>query len=66
MTHFQALYGRPSPTVPIYHVGSSTMHEVDKALMSHDELLFQLKRNLETAVSQMKQAADKSRYEVEF
>ena len=42
------------------------MHEVDKALMSHDELLFQLKRNLETAVSQMKQAADKSRYEVEF
>ena len=66
MTHFQALYGRPSPTVPIYHVGSSTMHEVDKALMSHDELLFQLKRNLATTASRMKQGVDKNRREVEF
>lgn len=42
------------------------MHEVDKALMSHDELLFQLKRNLATTTSRMKQGVDKNRREVEF
>ena len=39
MTPFQALYGHLPPTVPNYQVGTSLMHEVDKALLSRDELL---------------------------
>ena len=66
MTAFQALYGKPPPTVPIYPVGSSPVYEVDNALMSPDELLFQLKRNLATTTNRMKQAADKNRRKVEL
>ncbi|KAH9763086.1 hypothetical protein KPL70_001057 [Citrus sinensis] len=66
MTPFQALHGRLPPTVPNYQVGTSPMHEVDKALLSRDELLSQLKRNLAAAANWMKQSADKGRRDVEF
>ena len=46
MAPFQALYGREPPTVPIYHVGTSPVHEVDKVLLARDELLAKLKKNL--------------------
>lgn len=66
MTPFQALYGREPPTVPIYHVGTSPVHEVDKALLARDELLAKLKKNLAVAANRMKQVADKHRRDVEF
>lgn len=50
----------------MYHVGSSPVHEVDQALMSHDKLLLQLKRNLATAANQMKQTIEKNSQEIEF
>ncbi|KAH9801520.1 Integrase catalytic domain-containing protein [Citrus sinensis] len=66
MTPFQAQHGRLPPTVPNYQVGTSPMHEVDKALLSRDELLSQLKRNLAAAANRMKQSANKGRRDVEF
>jgi len=48
-TPFQALYGRPPPTVVNYLVGSLVIDEVDQALLSRDELLLQLKNNLQQA-----------------
>jgi len=66
MTPFQALYGRPPPTVPFYHVGSSPVNEVDQALLTRDDLLRQLKHNLAMATNRMKQVADKRRRDVEF
>jgi hypothetical protein len=68
-TPFQALYGRPPPTVVNYLVGSLVIDEVDQALLSRDELLLQLKNNLQQASNRMKQLADKKRrdcvYEVD-
>ncbi|KAL9462725.1 hypothetical protein AB3S75_000683 [Citrus x aurantiifolia] len=66
MTPFLALYGRHPPVVPMYHVGSSPVHEVDQALLSRDELLRQLKQNLKMATNRMKQFADTKRRDVEF
>ena len=54
MTLFKALYSRDPPTVPQYHVGTSPVNEVDKALLTRDELLAQLKRNLAVATNRMK------------
>ncbi|KAH9768733.1 Integrase catalytic domain-containing protein [Citrus sinensis] len=66
MTPFQALYGREPPIVPIYHLGTWPVHEVDKALLAKDELLAKLKKNLAVAANRMKQVADKHRRDVEF
>ena len=39
MTHFQALYGRPPPSIPNYQVGASSMNEVDQTLVSRNAIL---------------------------
>ena len=61
MTSFQALYGRPPPTIPHYHEGYCSVNEVDKSLASRDALLRQLKDNLHAANNQMKQQVDSKR-----
>jgi len=66
MTPFQALYGRPPPTIPQYHEGFCPVHEVDKNLASRDALLQQLKSNLHAANNRMKQQADAKSRDVEF
>ena len=66
MTPFLALYGQHPLVVPMYHVGSSLVHEVDQALLSRDELLRQLKKKLEMVTNRMKQFADTKRRDVEF
>ncbi|KAH9704605.1 hypothetical protein KPL70_011534 [Citrus sinensis] len=66
MTPFLALYGRKPPTLPMYHEGSSPVHEVDQALLTRDELLQLLKSNLAAAINRMKQSADKRRRDVQF
>ena len=42
------------PQIPIYHNGMSSVHEVDQSLEARDELLRQLKINLETSINRMK------------
>ena len=66
MSPFQALYGRPPPTIPTYELGHSMVHEVDQQLADRDELLVHLKNNLEAARNRMKQIADRKRKEVVF
>ena len=66
MTPFQALYGRAPLKVLMYLIGRSPVHEVDLALMTRDELLEQLKKNLAAAANRMKQVADRHRREVVF
>ena len=66
MTPFQALYGRLPPTIPIYHHGGSSVQEVDISLEARDDLLRQLKCNLEGSINRMKQLADKKRWDISF
>ena len=66
MTPFKARYGRDPPMVLQYHVGTSPVNEVDKVLLTINELLAQLNRNLAVATNSMKQTADKRRRDVQF
>ncbi|KAL6332966.1 hypothetical protein AAG906_019980 [Vitis piasezkii] len=49
-----------------YHYGLSRVNEVDQSLLTRDEVLQQLKTNLELAATRMKHVADQKRREVEF
>ena len=66
MTPFQALYGRLPPPIPPYKDGLSPVHEVDQQLLNRDELLRQLKVNLERSMNRMKQMADRKRRDISF
>ena len=66
MSPFQALYGRLPLPIPTYKDGLSRVHEVDQQLITRDELLRQLKANLERSVNKMKQMADKKRRDISF
>jgi hypothetical protein len=66
MTPFQALYGRLPPSIPIYTTCFSQVYEVDQQLLSHDDLLQQLKTNLASSINKMKQLADQKRRDVYF
>ena len=66
MTPYQALYGRLPPLIPAYPEGLSPVHEVDQTLLHRDELLHQLKTNLEISMNRMKQHADSKRRDIQF
>uniref|UniRef100_A0A6N2MMB5 Integrase catalytic domain-containing protein n=1 Tax=Salix viminalis TaxID=40686 RepID=A0A6N2MMB5_SALVM len=66
MTSFQALYGRLPSSIPHYADGLSCVNEVDKDLRNRDEVLQQLKMNLELAATRIKNMANQRRREVEF
>lgn len=66
MTPYQALYGRLPPLIPAYPEGLSQVHEVDQTLLHRDELLHQLKTNLEISMNRMKQQADSKRRDIQF
>eukprot|EP00261_Vitis_vinifera_P023282 XP_010655166.1 PREDICTED: uncharacterized protein LOC104880390 [Vitis vinifera] len=66
MTPYQALYGRLPPLIPAYPEGLSPVHEVDQTLLHRDELLHQLKTNLEISMNRMKQQADPKRRDIQF
>ena len=66
MTPFQALYGRLPPPISQYKDRLSPAYEVDQQLLNRDELLRQLKANLERSVNRMKQLADRKIRDVSF
>ncbi|WKA08976.1 hypothetical protein VitviT2T_026656 [Vitis vinifera] len=66
MTPYQALYGRLPPLIPAYPDGLSPVHEVDQTLLHRDELLHQLKTNLEISMNRMKQQANSKRRDIQF
>ena len=63
---FEAVYGRSPPVVVPYELGSSMVQEVDVALRARDEILRELKVNLELARRQQKSQADKHRRDEEY
>jgi len=66
MTAFQAIYGRPPPSIPNYQVGASSVNEVYQTIVSRNTILQQLKINLHAAVNRMKQVADSKGRDVDF
>ncbi|PRQ47337.1 putative nucleotidyltransferase, Ribonuclease H [Rosa chinensis] len=66
MSPFQALYGRPPPSLSTYLPGSSKVHAVDTSLQARDQLLKDLKGHMATAQNRMKQHSDQNRTEREF
>lgn len=66
MSPFEAVYGRKPPPLVHYLPGSAVVQEVDHELRSRDEVLRELKGNLEAARNRMKQVADRRRREESF
>jgi hypothetical protein len=58
ITPFQALYGIPPPTVINYLSQASVVEEVEKESQEREELMRQLKENLNKAGNYMKYQAD--------
>ena len=56
------------PLISAFNGGDFPVHEVDldQTLQTRDELLQQLKQNLDMAINRMKQTADAKRREVHF
>ena len=53
-TPFEAVYGRPPPTIVHYQRGETTVESTAQALVDRDEALRQLKHNLQRAQNSMK------------
>lgn len=66
MTPFQAVYGRPPPSIPAYIRGSTTVQAVEDDLMTRDTILKNLKDNLLRAQNRMCQQANKKRKDISF
>ncbi|GKB30446.1 ty3-gypsy retrotransposon protein [Tanacetum coccineum] len=66
MTPFQALYGRPPPTIPHYTLGSSQVVSIDSTLLEHQRLLALLKDTLAKTRQRMTDQANKHRLDKEF
>jgi hypothetical protein len=49
MTPFEAVYGRPPPTVHCYESQSTTVAQVEEGLRNRDALLKHLRENLQVA-----------------
>ncbi|CAM8877778.1 unnamed protein product [Rhodiola kirilowii] len=63
---FEAVYGRPPPTLMDYTTGDSKVAEVDNLLTTRSELIRRLRAHLARAQQRMTQQANKHRSEVEF
>lgn len=66
MTQFQAVYGTPQPSIPMYLLGTIVVHAVDVILRDQNEFLTLLKSHLAIAQNCMKQQSDQNRTEREF
>jgi hypothetical protein len=66
MTPFEAVYGRPPPSVHCYERGSTAVAYVEDTLLARDAILRILKDNLVLAQNRQKVQADRHRREQEF
>nr|GEV35895.1 transposon Ty3-G Gag-Pol polyprotein [Tanacetum cinerariifolium] len=66
MTLFQALYGRPPPSISHYTLGSSHVASIDMTLIEHQRLISLLKENLKRIRQRMTDQANKHRIKKEF
>ncbi|KAK8926410.1 Calcium-dependent protein kinase 8 [Platanthera zijinensis] len=66
MTPYEAMYGRPSPTLVHHYRSTSSLQAIQADVHDRNQLLKQLKTNLLTAQQRIKQLADRSRRDAEF
>ena len=66
MNPFEAIYGRPPPTLKQFMVGEIKVHAVEDALRERDEIMRQLKCDLDRAQHKMKATAEKQMRELHF
>ncbi|WMV19837.1 hypothetical protein MTR67_013222 [Solanum verrucosum] len=66
LTHFELVYGRPSPTIARYVLDGNTTPVVADSLGQRDDTLALLKSNLQFAQARMKRYADKGCKDVAF
>jgi hypothetical protein len=59
-TPFEIVYGRPPPPRLPYILGTTRSAAVEEALLSHDQVLLEVRRQLLGAQNRMKQVYDKS------
>ena len=59
MSTFEVVYGRPRPSIVKYEVNSANPPQVQEMLRDKDQILQQLKINLDKAQNRMKNQADK-------
>nr|GEW51010.1 reverse transcriptase [Tanacetum cinerariifolium] len=66
MTPFQALYGRPPPSLPHYTLGSSHVASIDATLMEHERVIALHKDTLSKTRQRMTDQANKHRVDKDF
>ncbi|KAL4583632.1 hypothetical protein LXL04_008212 [Taraxacum kok-saghyz] len=66
ITPFQALYGRPVPTIHHYTIGQSTMASIDTTLAEHTRLRQLLRATLTRTRQRMTDVANRKRMDKEF
>lgn len=66
MTPFEAVFGRPPPTLSDYLTGSSTIASVDDLLTERATVITTLRANLQRAQNRMRNQANTKRTDVEF
>ena len=66
VTPFEAIYGRPPPTLLRYIQGETLVEAVAEELQDRDEALKQLQFNLQRAQSNMSKFANKNRRDVSY
>ncbi|KAA8536816.1 hypothetical protein F0562_029294 [Nyssa sinensis] len=66
ITPFEAVYGKPSPSLLTYVPGTTRVQAVDEYLQDRDKILRELRCNLQLAQERMKTEANQHRREVSF
>ena len=66
ITPFEAVYGKPPPSLLTYVPGTARVQAVDEYLQDRDQILRELRRNLQISQERMKTQANQHRREVSF
>ncbi|KAL5763434.1 hypothetical protein ACOSP7_019698 [Xanthoceras sorbifolium] len=63
---YKVIYGRTLPGLSTYEIGTAANDEVERELMTRDEIMAKLKKELERAQARMKKYYDQNRRDVSF
>ncbi|KHN46078.1 Retrotransposable element Tf2 155 kDa protein type 3, partial [Glycine soja] len=66
ITPYEAVYGKPPPSIPRYLLGSSSNEAVEDVLRTREEIHTLLKHKLIKAQLAMKEFADRKRRDVQY
>ncbi|KAL5796687.1 hypothetical protein ACOSQ2_001507 [Xanthoceras sorbifolium] len=66
MSPYEVIYGRTPPGLSTYEIGTAANDEVERELMTRDEIMAKLKKELERAQARMKKYYDQNRRDVSF